>query len=115
MKDEGLWNGGLVPLGCVYSPEEKKLKINPEEAEVVRLAFETYLKEKSLGKVVKTLNSLGYRTKTHKTKSGKIIGGNEVIITSLRHILTNPIYIYIGHVKHKGKIYKSPHPAIIDK
>jgi len=65
---KGLWNGGLVPLGYDYSPEEKKLKINPKEAEVVRLAFETYLKEKSLAKVAKKLNSLGYRTKVHKTK-----------------------------------------------
>jgi len=110
---KGLWNGGLVPLGYDYSTEEKKLKVNPEEAEIVRLAFETYLREKSLGKVAKKLNSLGYRTKTYKTKTGKTIGGNEFIITSLRHILTNPIYI--GYVKHKGKIYKAQHPAIIEK
>ena len=90
-----LWNGGLVPLGHDYSPKEKKLKINPKEAEIVKLAFETYLKEKSLAKVAKKLNSLGYRTKTYKTKSGKIIGGNEFIITSQRHILTNPIYIRV--------------------
>jgi len=110
---KGLWNGGLVPLGYDYSPEEKKLKINPKEAEIVKLAFETYLKERSLAKVAKKLNSLGYRTKVHKTKTGKIIGGNEFIITSLRHILTNPIYI--GYVRHKGKIYKAPHPVIIEK
>ena len=71
------------------------------------------MKEKSLAKVAKKLNSLGYRTKVHKTKTGKIIGGNEFIITSLRHILTNPIYI--GYAKHKGKIYKAQHPVIIEK
>jgi len=110
---KGLWNGGLVPLGYDYSPEEKKLKINPEESKVVKLIFETYLKEKSLARVVRKINSLGYRTKSYLTKSGKVIGGGEFIITSTRHILTNPIYI--GLVKHKSNTYQGQHPPIIDR
>ncbi len=110
---KGLWNGGLVPLGYDYSPEEKKLKVNPEEAKIVKLIFETYIKEKSLARVVKKINSLGYRTKLHPTKTGKPIGGGEFIITSVSHILTNPIYI--GLVKHRGNTYQGQHPPIIDK
>ena len=110
---KGLWNGGLVPLGYDYSPEEKKLKVNPEEAKIVTLIFETYLKEKSLARVVKKINSLGYRTKSNLTKSGKTIGGGEFIITSTRHILTNPIYV--GLVKHKGNTYQGQHPPIIER
>lgn len=110
---KGLWNGGLVPLGYDYSPEEKKLKINQKEAELVRLIFETYLKEKSLARVVKKVNSLGYKTKSHPAKSGKVVGGGEFILTSTRHILTNPIYI--GLIKHKENTYQGHHQPIIEK
>jgi site-specific DNA recombinase len=110
---KGLWNGGLVPLGYDYLPEEKKLKANPEEAKIVRLIFEAYLKEKSLAKVIQKINFVGYRTKPHPTKCGRSIGGGEFIITSVSHILTNPIYI--GLVKHRENTYQGQHPPIIEK
>ena len=38
---KGMWNGGIVPYG--YSKENKKLVINPKEAEIVKLIFEMYI------------------------------------------------------------------------
>lgn len=77
---KGLWNGGLVLLCYDYSPEEKRLKVNSEEAKIVKLIFETCLRERSLAKVIQKINSLGYKTKSNPTRSGKIIGGGEFII-----------------------------------
>ena len=41
-KKKGMWMGGVVPLG--YDVEERKLVINPAEAETVRKLFRLYLK-----------------------------------------------------------------------
>lgn len=65
---KGGWNDELIPIGYGYSSEEMNLKINPKEAKIEQLDFETYLKEKSLAKEAKKLNALGYKTKTQKTK-----------------------------------------------
>lgn len=74
-----LWNGGCLPLGYDYDPENKKLIINPQEANIIKFIFETYLKEGSISKVVKALNKKGYKTKN----------GKDFIYTSTRHILEN--------------------------
>src|SRR5574344_830541 len=44
-KKKRMWTGGPTPLG--YDIKEKKLIINPEEAEVVKFIFDDYLKTKS--------------------------------------------------------------------
>lgn len=67
-----------MPLGYDYSPEEKKLKVNSEEAKILKLIFDTYLKEKFLAKVVEKINSLVYNPKLYPTKTGKPIGGGEL-------------------------------------
>ena len=100
---KGLWNGGCLPLGYDYDPENKKLIINPKEAKIVKFIFETYLKEGSISKVVKALNKKGYKTKN----------GKDFIYTSTRHILENPIYA--GKIKYSGEIYQGNHEAIIDE
>ena len=41
-KQKGMWMGGAVPLG--YDAVNRKLKINAEEAKMVRLLFTLYLK-----------------------------------------------------------------------
>ena len=111
---KGLWNGGLVPLGYEYLHEEKKLKVKQKEAEIVKSIFKNYLEEKSLAKVTKKINSLDYKSKAHPTREGKKkIGDKQFIITSIQHILTNPIYI--GLIRHKEKTYKGQHQAIIEE
>jgi DNA invertase Pin-like site-specific DNA recombinase len=40
-KRKGMWMGGVVPLG--YDLRERRLVINPAEAEVVRQIFRRYL------------------------------------------------------------------------
>jgi DNA invertase Pin-like site-specific DNA recombinase len=45
-KKKGIWVGGVVPLG--YLVEDKKLVVDPSEAEIVRSIFERYLVLESL-------------------------------------------------------------------
>ena len=45
-KQKGLWIGGMVPLG--YDWRERRLVVNPEEAEVVRHLFARYLQLRSV-------------------------------------------------------------------
>ncbi len=69
----GLYNGGQVPLG--YRVDETKpgnLLIVPEEADLVRLVFQTFLKEETLGATAKALNRDG----TPLPRSVRAGGGN---------------------------------------
>ena len=59
-KKKGMWTGGPAPLG--YDIKEKKLIINPEEAEVVKFIFDDYLKTKSQLQTMKDVK--GYKPKT---------------------------------------------------
>ena len=47
---QGLWNGGLVPLG--YKRENKRILITPKEAKTVRAIFEIYIESKSVSEVM---------------------------------------------------------------
>ena len=77
------------------------------------MIFNTYLNEKSISKVTRNINSKGFRSKFHPTKTNKKIGGKEFIITNTSYILTNPIYI--GLIKHNKNTYQGQHESIVDK
>ncbi len=50
---KGLCNGGFTPYG--YSRQEKKLVVNPKEAEEIKSIFETYIESGSLAETYKIL------------------------------------------------------------
>ena len=60
-KAKGMWMGGTVPLG--YDIKERKLVINPSEAETVRLIFTRYAELGSVTLLQAELNRGGYRSK----------------------------------------------------
>lgn len=57
------------------------------------------------------LNEKGFKPKTWKTKTGKIVGCEMFNHAMISNILNNPIYI--GMVPYKGELYKGQHKAII--
>ena len=78
---KGGWAGGPVPYG--YKNEGGKLFVVKEEAEIVRLAFDAYLKEDNgISTVVNILNEKGI-----KTKRGVPYNRSSVV-----SILKNPLY-----------------------
>jgi len=104
----GKWNGGIVPFGYTTfqrivdelaekgtpeeearriagerTPEPKKLYIDPEEADVVKRIFNTFIEIRSIRKTTNTLNSQGIRTRNGVTWAS----------SSIHRILSNPTYI----------------------
>lgn len=117
--EKGKWNGGIIPFGYTTrdkliqqfrakgmsqakafgradkeTPENKKLYLLEEEAQIIKQMYEAYLKEKSLRKVVNSFNLRGL-----KTRQG------DWTTTTIRRMLTNPFYLgYITYGKRKADI-----------
>ncbi|OFC84273.1 hypothetical protein BTGOE1_03310 [Bacillus thuringiensis] len=101
----GLWNS-IPPFG--YDIVNKKLVVNPEEAKVVQMIFEMYVKQnKGYKAITNYLNKLGYRTKANNLWS----------TIAVRDKLQNPIYA--GFVKwgeyqnYASQRRKNPNPDCI--
>lgn len=110
-KRKGMWMGGPVPLG--YSLENRKLVIDDEEAETVRLIFRRYLELGSVGALADELAAAGVRTKVRRYANGRSVGGVSFTRGSLAQLLQNPIFI--GKVRHRGELFDGEHEAIIDQ
>lgn len=65
--------GGNVPLG--YDVKDRKLLINREESQTVKLIFEKFLQCKSCTEVKYFINKSGCRTKLRKLRDGGTSGG----------------------------------------
>ncbi len=98
---KGLCSGGHTPYG--YSRQEKKLVINPKEAEEIKSIFETYIETGSLAETYRILKGRNVKSKFGKNFSKTIIA----------YLLRNPVYI--GKIKHNNKLYGGIHKAIISE
>src|SRR5246127_4368484 len=70
---KGMWMGGTVPLG--YDVKDRKLVINTEEADRVRLIFRRYLELGSVSGLQADLKQRGIRSKRRILTSGQALGG----------------------------------------
>ena len=114
-----LWNGGTPPLG--YDVVDRKLKINEQEADAVRLAFRMRAEGKTFSAIIKALNEAGHLTKKK----------NKFTPNSISDLLSNEKYIgtYVfgkvtggrsgprnSHMNNPDAIrYENAIPAIIDR
>jgi len=110
-KKRGKWVGGRTPLGYDIDKANRRLVINPKEAEIVKEVFNLYLEKKSLLSVAIELNEKSYKTKSYATLEGKKSGGVKFKNTSIQSIVKNPFYI--GKVSHEGVLYPGEHERII--
>jgi site-specific DNA recombinase len=104
-KRKGLRVGGPVPLG--YDVVDKKLVINPEEAERVRTIYRRYLELGSLTDLMVDLRQRNIGTKRTLRPGGRIRGGIEFTKGPLAHLLKNRVYV--GEIVHKDKYYVGEH------
>jgi site-specific DNA recombinase len=111
LRQSGLWIGGDAPLG--YDLRRGKLVPNGLEGPAVRCIFETYVATKRVSEVHKKLIDLGHRRKIWKTGGGLLKGGGPITLSSLHHILRNPVYV--GEVTHRGERYPGIHEPIIER
>lgn len=110
-KKKGMWMGGMIPIG--YDRVDKKLVVNPADAETVRHIFTKYLELVSIKELKEHLDSAGHRSKVRITSKGDSWGGSKFSRGLLYKTLSNPIYV--GLVRHKDKIYPGLHKAIIPR
>jgi len=108
-KKKGMYMGGLTPFG--YDAVNRKLQINPIEAEIVQLIFNEYYRTGSLLHVVEVLEKKNCRTKLRTFANGKKSGGNKISNKQVYDTLNNPVYI--GKIRHKDKVYDGEHKPII--
>src|SRR5580700_5301297 len=109
-KQKGMRMGGPVPLG--YDVADKKLVINPREAERVRTIFRRYLDLGSLTALAQDLRRRGIVTKISHRADGSVRGGIPFTKGPLAYLLRNRVYV--GEVRHKGRHYPGEHEPILD-
>jgi site-specific DNA recombinase len=108
---KGMWMGGSPPLG--YDVRDRKLVVNPAEAELVRLIFRRFLDLGSALLLIRELNAHGHRTKSWTTQAGTFREGRPFDKGTLYKILRN--CTYLGEAVHKGKSYPGEHEPIVDR
>lgn len=110
-KAKGLWMGGAPRLG--YELINKKLVVNPTEAEQVRHLFEKYLELQSVNDLTEYAKQNGIFGKRWETAKRQIRGGNPISKMSLHRILRDKIYIGQIENKKEGTFAKGEHKPII--
>lgn len=112
-KAKGLWTGGVPKLG--YDIKDKKLVINPVEAEQVRSIFEGYLQCGSLAELEKFAEIKGFKHKDWITNNDEQKGGKPFKISALHRLLHEKLYLGMIENKRTGQAFKGQHEAIISK
>jgi site-specific DNA recombinase len=108
---QGKWGGGHQVLG--YDVVEKKLVVNPDEAEVVRAIFDAYLRLASLARTARWANLQGYRTKQVRYSNGREVGPRPFKRADIQRLLSN--VVYVGRVRFDNAEYAGSHQAIIEE
>jgi DNA invertase Pin-like site-specific DNA recombinase len=89
-KKKGMWMGGNVPLG--YEASERKLVINPAEADTVQRIFALYRELGCVRRVKDEADRLGLHTKRTTAVNGTERGGKPFARGHIYAVLSNPIY-----------------------
>lgn len=108
-KKKGMWMGGVVPTG--YDAKDRKLVINPAEAETVRFIFKRYLELKNVRHLCAELKQKGIVTKILPNRPNP--GGRPFSRPGIYKLLSNPLYI--GQVRFNDAYYDGQHERIIDQ
>lgn len=106
----GLRNGGSVLLGFNKDPQHAGcLVLNENEAQDVRLIFQTFIEEGSLNRACSKLSQLGIKPKTLRAKSFRHNANGRWTIQSLQTLLRNPSYVGLREVNRANKSKSKDH------
>ena len=98
---KGLFTGGRTPYG--YNVVDKKVSVNEEQANIVKLMFDEYISGKCIKDIVKILSNKGIKN----------VYGKDWTINSVSRILRNENYK--GCVYADNTVYTNIFPAIISE
>jgi hypothetical protein len=110
---EGKWMGGYPVLGYDPDASRARLVVNEAEAVQVREIFALFLQKRSLIATLEAIQERGWRLKSWTTRTGEHHTGKPLDRHSLVRLLSN--VVYLGEVKHKGKVYAGEQPAIVER
>ena len=110
-KKKGMWMGGMPPLG--YDVADRKLVVNPAEAETARAIFGKYRELRSVRLLKGHLDANGVVSKSRLDAKGLSYGGRPIARGALYLMLQNRIYR--GEIVHKDKSYPGEHAPIINE
>src|SRR6266849_714147 len=110
-KRKGIWMGGCPSIG--YDVCDRRLVVNPAEAETVRQIYHRYLEVGSVPKLKKDLDRTGVVSKIRVSRKGIRSGGRSFSRGALYELLSNPIYI--GEIRHKQERHPGQHEAILER
>ncbi len=108
---KGKWTGGTVPFG--YDAVGGKLHVNELESVVVREIFDSYVKHRSLARILDELRDRGRTTKRHVSKSGAVRAARAWTKDAVLRILRNPLYA--GRTLVNGEAFEAEHAPIVDR
>ena len=110
--EQGLWNGGRR-LGYDLDPDEKGvLKVNYEQARIVREHFfEKCAELGSAGRVTKHLKTAGIREPEFTSRRNTKRGGGYFSKMEVIRILTD--VVYTGNVTFHEEVFQGRHEAIV--
>src|SRR5216683_4954281 len=108
---KGFWMGGVVPMG--YELRDRRLVIDPAEAEVVRQIYRRYLELGCVRLLKQDLDRRGIVSKLRASSNGTPPRGYSFSRGALYVLLSNPLYI--GEVRHKGVRHPGLHQPILDR
>jgi len=109
----GKWTGGRPILGYDTAPEGGRLVVNRDESAQVVAIFEMYDVNPSQTTVVRELRRRGWTQKKWTTKTGNTCGGSQWTRSSLRTLLSNPLYA--GRQRLGDETFKGDHDRIVPK
>ena len=99
----GIWPK-QAPFGYVNNPKTKALDINPEQAKVVKRAFEMFAEgNRSFVQIDDFLFDNGIMAKS----------GRRFHLSGVKHLLTNTFYV--GIFRYSGELYQGSHKTFISK
>ena len=116
--NNGIWNGGRVPLGYDLGSEKNTFVINETEAKTIHLIFDKYEELKSITLVCYWLNEHGYRSKTgyeFSTHPVTLILNNQFYVGDYLYNRTNGHGSFYQRDENEWITYKDHHPAIITR
>lgn len=99
---QGRFFGGKPILG--YTSQDKKLVIDPLQADIIRKIFKIYLDGNGYGVIAEQLNEQNVPTPR---------GDSFWYVATVARLLQNPTYA--GYIEHLGNLYPGKHEAIISK
>ena len=108
-KKRGMWMGGFVPVG--YLKRDRRLVIDRQEAETVRLIFRRYNELKSVRLLKEDLDRRGLVSKIRIGRNGLKLGGKAYSRGKLYKLLSNPTYK--GEIRHLKTCHPGQHQPII--